>query len=167
MTDIEHVSWETLVPREKKWKDLFGKEIHLEDTVLNVWANNDLYRDKGQGGEGAIQYRVAKVIKINPKSIRIEYSHEGELRDCNIYNTANRIIVMNDDGSISSEKNVNAIIRAKTEKHNRIKKKYVNIKKKLEQSESKIGKLTKKIDDLQTIIDDFEKDYERFTILDL
>ena len=35
--------------KQRIFKDLFNREIRIGDKVLNVWANDDKYREMGEG----------------------------------------------------------------------------------------------------------------------
>jgi len=152
---------------KKKFKDLFGREIEVGDTVLNVWANTDTYRQRGQGGEGVVQWRIATVIKLCPSSIRIEYDHEGEKRDCSIYKTQNRIIRMSNNGDITSDVHSERLLNEQKKKVRRLEKNLLETTQDLNRANSKIATMRVKIHNLDQEMIEHKKHLERFNLLDL
>ncbi len=153
--------------KKKIFKDLFGKEIKIGDTVLNIWANNGFYRDIGQGDAGVFQYRIAKVIKFCPKSIRIEYMQNNELRDTSIFNTHNRIIIMTNKNEIINDSDMETCIKINEKKMVKLEKKLLTTQQTLNRANSKIEKKDEKINELTNTVKDLESHYARFNILDL
>ncbi len=162
------------MPRKRIFKDLFGKEIEVGQTVLNLWANDNDYPKRGEGGPGVIQFRISGVVKINPKSIRIEYmnSHK-EMAQCNIYNTSNRILIMLGDNVLApspSEK----IIKLKEQEIKSLEKDLLASRRvvgkadlaitTLKEVNNELGKINK---ELLKEIKEIEKDYKRFGIMEL
>ena len=147
------------------FKDLFGREIKIGNTVLNVWANTNDYNQRGDGEPGIIQYRVAKVIKFCPKSIRIQYTQKTILKEVCIFNTCNRIIIMADkkmiDPNIEREKEI------KEKEIKELKRDLLFAQQGLNRANSKISNRDIKIREFRSVIDELESHYTRFNILDL
>ncbi len=151
--------------RKKTFKDQFGKEIKAGDSVLNVWANSESYSGKGDGGPGIIQYRIGKVIKINPASIRIEYkNNNGDIKHSNSYNTSNRIFLLIDGTNIEVP---NKFKEKLIEKDEKIKKLKTQLEKSKSTNKLKVKQLENKIEDLKDAIRLLQKGGERFHMLQL
>jgi len=81
---------------QKTFRDLLGRDIKIGDNVLHLWTKVDPL-GYAQGGEGAINKKLATVIKQTPKGISIEWRDSRDkrkIRKSNIKNTRNRLIVL-------------------------------------------------------------------------
>ena len=188
----EYIQWDTIVKDAKRkiFKDLFGRTIKVGDTVLKVWANDMNFYERGQGSEGSIQYRIAKVVRFCPKSIRIEYNENSYKRhklnknglfDCSVYNTRNRIIILEKNNRIvdisNFEKSTLAHIikpdnlnKDLAKAQNSLTKKnedLTSIKWELEQAYSKKNEMKSEIKELKQTIEELMSNYTRFEMLDL
>ena len=158
--------------KKKVFKDLFDRKISLGDTVLYVWANDDLYHARGDGDPGAIQYRIGKVIRFTPKSIRLEYLKKGEKVETSIFNTHNRIIIMSDNGEIEADDESKQSLKEKDDIILELQRSLLKTTQALNRTSSKVKNRDKKIIKLTKDNKDAENEFkkyhnDRFDLIDL
>lgn len=94
-------------------KDLLGKTLRIGQIAVNIFPRDK--KHKGEFGE-SIQHRLCKIIKINSSGVRIEYQNkDGETGQSNIYNTANRLIILKKKDNPTPINNKNNIINNRWE----------------------------------------------------
>jgi len=166
--------------------------IWSSSTYIPTHDYNKNYKGQGQCAPGDIQFRVAVVTRFTQHTIAIKYTLGKEEKKCNIKNTRNRILIMakyNETTKKSDEihadcntclnnsfhidkKNdeikrldsINASFLIKMNKAKElIKKQKSDDKDKAEEIKS----LQNHAEDLQENLRHLQRDYTRFTILDL
>ena len=82
-----------------KYKDMLGKSLVVGQTALNVFIQSK--------SQEPIGHRICEIIKLNGMSVRIRYEKsDGTEGQSNIYNTTNRLIVLQEsDGHASGGEN--------------------------------------------------------------
>ena len=141
---------------QKPFKDLLGRDIKIGDNVLHLWTR--IYKGGYvQGGMGAVNKKLATVIKQTSKGIGIEWRDSRDkktIKKSTIFNTENRLIVL--DGE-SLKLNYEDIIHD-------VEKSYEKYKKSMA---TKNRNLTAENTELKKLIKELIKGSERFELLDL
>jgi hypothetical protein len=156
--------------RQKTFRDLLGRDIKVGDNVLHLWTRLDA-RGYPTGGEGAINKKLATVIKQTPKGIGIEWRdphNKRKIKRSTIKNTRNRLIIL--DGkklSLYLEDIVKDVEEAheKDKKYKNTRIKNLGLEIQLEKEMNNI--LAKNNRELQETIKALVKGSERFELLDL
>jgi len=150
----------------KKFKDLLGKEIKTGDTVLNIWSLTI-----GRYAHSSIRYRIAKVIRVNQKSIRIQYQNKDkEVKESSIFKTKEKIIVMTKDKEITydfEKKNIQYQNMVLIKEKGHFEKELKSLKKQKLENKEKFEKLEKENKELEEENKELRKPYERFELLDI
>ena len=152
--------------KEKTYKDMLGNVVQEGNKVLHLWTDRDP-QGYARGGKGAVKSKVATVVKINPKTIRIRWknSHEG-FNESNITNTRNRIIILSEERKILLDSDKCELERLKDnhKKHvDKLRNKVDKLKERLiEEGEIrvKLSKTIKKIQKDKEILRKREKELE-------
>ena len=155
---------------QKTFRDLLGRDIKIGDNVLHLWTKVDP-RGYANGGKGAINKKLATVIKQTSKGIGIEWrdSHNKKIiKKSTIFNTTNRLIVL--DGK-KLFLNYEDIVNDVQQSYEGYKKGMATRKKKLT-TELNFFKemndtLAKRNKELEKAIKILTKGSERFEMLDL
>ena len=106
---------------QKTFKDLLGRDIKVGDSILHLWTRVDS-RGYPQGGSGAINKKLATVIKLTSKGVGIEWRDSRNkrlIKRSTIFNTRNRLIVL--DGK-SLKLNIEDIVNDVELSHEKYKK---------------------------------------------
>lgn len=155
---------------QKTFRDLLGRDIKVGDNVLHLWTKIDS-RGYSTGGQGAVNKKLATVIKQTPKGIGIEWrdSHDKKkIKRSTIFNTRNRLIVL--DGK-NLKLNIDDIVKDVEASHERYKKSMRTRSKNL-RAELKLKKdmndiLAKNNKELKESVEALMQGSERFQMLDL
>ena len=134
----------------KVFKDMFGRGINVGDMVLHLWTYVD-GRGRPYGGKNGVNHKLGTVIRLNPKSIRIRHRDKGEEGESNIYNTTNRIIIMeNESFYVRKEGFINEALKKHTEvlekevgKCSRLRSRNKKLREVIKEKDRKIAELNK------------------------
>jgi chromosome segregation ATPase len=155
---------------QKTFRDLLGRDIKVGDNVLHLWTKIDS-RGYSTGGKGAVNKKLATVIKQTEKGIGIEWrdSHDKRrIKRSTIFNTRNRLIVL-DGKSLKLE--IDDIVKDVEESHEKYRKsmetRRKNLRHELKLVEEDRDRLYEEIKELNKAIKTLTQDSERFNILDL
>jgi len=154
---------------QKIFRDLLGRDIKIGDNVLHLWTRVD-NRGYPIGGQGAINKKIATVIKQTPNGIGIEWrdKRDKRIKRSTIFNTKNRLIVL--DGK-KIMLNFDDIVKDVEESYEKYKKsmatKIKNLNEELKLSEKERIELKTENKELKEAIKILTKGSERFEILDL
>lgn len=155
---------------QKTFRDLLGRDIKVGDNVIHLWTKLDA-RGYPKGGEGAINKKLATVIKHAKNGIGIEWrdSHDKrKIKRSTIFNTRNRLIIL--DGK-KLNLHLDDIVKDVEEANNK-ERKYKNTRIKNLKSEIKLiednrDEIFKENEELKEAIEMLAKGSERFSMLDL
>lgn len=106
---------------QKTFRDLLGRDIKVGDNVLHLWTKVDPI-GYAKGGKGAINRKLATVIKQTPKGVGIEWRDPHDkriIKRSTIKNTTNRLIVL--DGKRFNLE-INDIVKNVEEAHEKFRK---------------------------------------------
>ena len=149
------------------YKDMMGRTIKVGDHVLHLWCRVT-YHGQAEGGPSMIKHKLATVIKLNPKSIRIRYRKKRETKEGNITNTTNRIIVMeNDELRINPEDIVEETMKEQDAYRKSMNTKLKNARADIKIFQKKVDLLQLEKKDLENTIKELTKGSDRFKLLDL
>lgn len=155
---------------QKTFRDLLGRNIKIGDNVLHLWTRVDS-SGYAKGGEGAVNKKLATVIKQTPKGISIEWrdSHDKrKIKRSTIRNTRNRLIVL-DGKKLVLE--IDDIINDVEEAHQKYKKGMETRRKTLRLEVKLVNddrdRLFKENEELKETIGMLTEGSERFSLLDL
>jgi len=155
---------------QKRFRDLLGREIKVGDNVLHLWTKVDPM-GYAKGGQGAINRKLATVIKQTPKGIGIEWRDPHDkriIKRSTIKNTTNRLIVL-DGKSLILE--IDDIVRDVQEAHEKERKskntRIKNLSANLKLEKEKSRRSAKNNNELQATVAALMKGCERFELLDL
>ena len=155
---------------QKTFRDLLGREIKVGDNVLHLWTKIDPL-GYAKGGQGAINHKLATVIKQTSNGIGIEWRDKHDkrkIRKSTVFNTRNRLIVL--DGKnlkLSIDDIVNSVESSfeKFRKNKNTRIKNLNSELKTEKEMNDI--LAKNNKELKEAIEALTQGSERFQMLDL
>jgi len=155
------------VKDELFYKDMLGRIIKKGDHVLHLWCRIDT-KGNIEGGPSKIKHKLATVIKLNPKSIRIRYRDKRKNKESNITNTKNRIIVMKDNElKITPEDISEAVMKEQDQYRKTMNTRLRNTKEELKEFKKTFDILLQERDELKEVIQELTKGSERFRLLDL
>lgn len=84
---------------KKHHKDMLGRTLMSGQIALHVFIPE---------GQGCIDHRLCKIIKINSNNVRIKYDKEGKEHQSNIYLTTKRLVILKMGNGCKSS-NINTI----------------------------------------------------------
>jgi len=152
------------------FRDLLGRDIKIGDNVLHLWTKVDPM-GYARGGEGAINKKLATVIKQTPKGIGIEWRDPHDkrrIRKSTIKNTRNRLIIL-DGKKLNLE--IDDIVKDVEEAHEKERKskntRIRNLGLQLKSEREKNKRSAKNNNELHETIKELTAGSERFSMLDL
>ncbi len=152
----------------RNFKDLLGRLIKNGASVLYIWSKYESTR-KGHGGN-SVKYIIGKVVGFNASSIRLEYiEHKSTVpisKIIPVFKTENKIIVMKGLDILDQNTYAN-LLENRNDLLRKFTKDLIESNQALNRANSKIDRMGQKIDKFKDIIDEYEKNWERFRILDL
>ena len=155
---------------QKTFRDLLGRDIKVGDDVLHLWTKID-HSGYPNGGSGAINKKLATVIKQTPKGISIEWRdsrNKTKIKRSTVFNTTNRLIIL--DGKKLSL-SYDDIVKDVEESYQRYRKgmatRRKNLKFDLQLVTDDRNKLLKENEEFRKAIKALTVGSERFHILDL
>ena len=119
--DLKYWTYKMPKMTQKTFRDLLGRDIKVGDNVLHLWTKVDPM-GYARGGEGAINKKIATVIKQTPKGIGIEWRdgyNKKKIRKSTIFNTRNRLIILDGKSLIL---NIEDIVEDVEKSHEKYKK---------------------------------------------
>ena len=160
---------ETEEEKEKilTYKDMLGRTIKQGGHVLHLWCKVDP-NGHPEGGPSMIKHKLATVVKLNPKSIRIQYRDKRKNKESNITNTKNRIIVMkNDELRINPEDIAEEVMKEQETYKKTVRTRLKNLREDIKIFQKKVDLLQLEKKDLENTIRELTKGSDRFKLLDL
>ena len=162
---------------QKTFRDLLGRDIKIGDNVLHLWTKIGVNRYV-QGREGAVNSKLATVIKQTPKGIGIEWRDKRDKRKIKrstVFNTRNRLIVLDGKNLIINYDDIVNDVKKEYESYKKglaTSRKNLRTKLKLKKEELKLqfkinDELFNKNEELKEVISQLTKDSERFNLLNI
>ncbi len=162
---------------QKTFRDLLGRDIKIGDNVLHLWTRIGT-NGYVQGGEGAVNSKLATVIKQTAKGIGIEWRDKRDKRKVKkstIYNTRNRLIVLDGKSLILNYDDIVEDVKKEYERQKKsINTRNKNLRTKIKLEKGKLNlqfdindNLIKENEELKETISQLTKGSERFKLLDL
>lgn len=170
--------------KEKIYKDMMGKDIAVGDVVLHLWlvVDDNGYPNCSKRG---VKNKFATVVKMCPKSVRLRH-HDLNESESNVFNTINRLIVVNNKELIVQKdflvtealaqhskelKRITSISRNTQNNLDQERKKYKAMRSKFDRQHTDIqkdkSKLREENIDLRAAINLLTRGREKFRNLDL
>lgn len=152
---------------QKTFRDLLGKNIEVGDHVLHLWTT---IAANGYS-EGGVKSKIAKVIKHTKKGIGIEWrdkKNKQQIKKSTIFNTRNRIIVLDDKKLTLSTADIVRDVESSHETYKKgMKTRCKNLRDQIKFERENFDTIATENKELKKIIRELTKDSDRFSLMDI